>query len=427
MREKWVAAGFLLLSAAMLSSCGRVKEYFVGPQYDDTETAEDMLFTDTWQTEVGTESGTETEYNPDDNLVESPESRPGTKADVSEIMQEGGEIMIPDRSESGLRQGMLTDETESQTEGMVRGTIKGHLSNPVRSLLSETEKDQLSGKGSRTNDLSGPFASVMDAIQKRETSGEKWALAYEDLNGKDTYGYRENEKMQSASVIKLFIMGAVYRYICYPEKTDPVINFGESYSGQLRDVIEKMITVSDNDAANRLVEALGQGDFDVGKKRLNQFCREEGYTNTSLGRRFMAADLSEGDNYTSAADVRKFYMDLYEGKLVNEEASAKMLDILKKQTLTSKIPAGLPAGYSSGNKTGEMPDGYGLGCIENDSAIVFAPETEGEKPSPGYILVALSNDLNGENEQAQAQIRDLSEKVASWYQSGEKIETSGQQ
>lgn len=387
MREKWATAGFLLLSAAMLSSCGRVKEHAAGPDYDQSETAADALFTDTLQTEIGTESGTETEYNPDDDLVESLES----ESEVSEIIQESDDIRIPDQSETG-QQGMLPEETES-----------------------------------REGDTSGPFSSVMDAIHKRETSGEKWALAYEDLNGKDTYGYRENEKMQSASVIKLFIMGAVYRYICYPEKTDPVINFGESYSGQLRDVIEKMITVSDNDAANRLVEALGQGDFDAGKKRLNQFCREEGYTNTSLGRRFMAADLSEGDNYTSAADVRKFYMDLYEGKLVNEEASAKMLDILKKQTLTSKIPAGLPAGYSSGNKTGEMPDGYGLGCIENDSAIVFAPETEGEKPSPGYILVALSNDLNGENEQAQAQIRDLSEKVALWYQSGEKIETSGHQ
>ncbi len=381
-----------------------------------------MLFTDTWQTEIGTESGTETGDNPDDDLVESPES----ESEVSEIIQESSDPRISDRSESGQMKGMLPDETESQTEGMVLGTIKGHQSNPVKSLLSETEEDQLPGEGSRADDRTGPFSSTMDAIQKWETSGEKWALAYEDLNGKDTYGYRENEKMQSASVIKLFIMGAVYRYICYPEKTDPVINFGESYSGQLRDVIEKMITVSDNDAANRLVEALGQGDFDAGKKRVNQFCREEGYTNTSLGRRFMAADLSEGDNYTSAADVRKFYLDLYEGKLVNEEASAKMLDILKKQTLTSKIPAGLPEGYSSGNKTGEMPDGYGLGCIENDSAIVFAPETEGEKTSPGYILVVLSNDLNGENEQAQAQIRDLSEKVASWYQSGDRNETSVQ-
>ena len=127
--------------------------------------------------------------------------------------------------------GMLPDETESQTEGMVLGTIKGHQSNPVKSLLSETEEDQLPGEGSRADDRTGPFSSTMDAIQKWETSGEKWALAYEDLNGKDTYGYRENEKMQSASVIKLFIMGAVYRYICYPEKTDPVINFGESYSG----------------------------------------------------------------------------------------------------------------------------------------------------------------------------------------------------
>ena len=126
----------------------------------------------------------------------------------------------------------------------------------------------------------------------------------------------------------------------------------------------------------------------------------------------MASDLSNGDNYISAADVRKFYSDLYHGKLINEDASAKMLEIVKAQTRKNKIPSGLPEGFTSGNKTGEMPDGYGLGCIENDSAIIFPPEDTGKE---GYILIVLSNDLAGRNGEAQSFISQISADTARWY------------
>jgi beta-lactamase class A len=88
-----------------------------------------------------------------------------------------------------------------------------------------------------------------------------------------------------------------------------------------------------------------------------------------------------------------------------------MLEIVKGQTLRNKIPAGLPSGFTSGNKTGEMPEGYGLGCIENDSAIVFAPEGMGE----GYILTVMSNRLGGRNSEAISLIVQISSKVAKWY------------
>ena len=70
--------------------------------------------------------------------------------------------------------------------------------------------------------------------------------------------------MQSASVVKVFIMGAVYQYICYPDAESPEIPYQEAYEGQLRDLIGNMITVSDNNAANALVEILGQGDYQRG-------------------------------------------------------------------------------------------------------------------------------------------------------------------
>jgi beta-lactamase class A len=102
----------------------------------------------------------------------------------------------------------------------------------------------------------------------------------------------------------------------------------------------------------------------------------------------------------------KILSDIYNGKLVNEEASGKMLDILKGQTVKHKIPAGLPSGYISANKTGEMPEGYGLGCIENDTAIIWPPVGD------PYILVVLSNDLGGRNDEAQEIIRQISSFVA---------------
>ena len=88
-----------------------------------------------------------------------------------------------------------------------------------------------------------------------------------------------------------------------------------------------------------------------------------------------------------------------------------MLDIVRGQTRKNKIPAGLPAGFTSGNKTGEMPEGYGLGCIENDSAIVFAPEGMGE----GYVLTVMSTNLGGRNSEAISTIVQISSMVAQWY------------
>ena len=254
-------------------------------------------------------------------------------------------------------------------------------------------------------------SSIHELIEGREAAGEYWAAAYEDLETGEAFGYHEDDIMQSASVVKLFIMGTVYRYMCYPAEGEEAVPFHEEYDGQLRDTIVSMITVSDNSCANLLIERLGEGDFSLGAQRIAAFCEENGYHGTSIGRRFLEENPS-GDNYTTAADTRKFLSDLYHGTCVNEEASAKMLEIVKGQTLKNKIPAGLPAGYTSGNKTGEMPENYGLGCIENDVAIVFPPEGKGE----GYILCVLSNDLAGRNAEAISVIVQISSRVAQWYE-----------
>lgn len=263
----------------------------------------------------------------------------------------------------------------------------------------ESEKEELAD--GLIEDMDDPVVSIADQyVSSREANGEKWSVSVENLQNNEKYVYNASERMQSASVVKVFIMGAVYDRMCYPSEPERLISANESYDGELRNLLEQMITVSDNNAANQLITKLGEGDFKKGAEVVNQFCKENGYTSTSVGRAFLESNPT-GDNYTSAEDCTKILSDIYHGTCVNEEASEKMLDILKKQTVKTKISMGVPVEIKTANKTGEMPEGYGLGCIENDMAIVF-----GEKGD--YIITVLSNELGGRNEEAKQVIREIS-------------------
>lgn len=387
------AAGVIFGMSLLLSGCG-MKENTEILQTESPGAASDVqpavmpdseagaFIEDTGITEVGTENGTETALTEtEEALVVADHTKGRNSSEISLVREESRTVSQTENQEEGQTENQSGNQEEGQTEN---------------------ESDP---------EVSGPALKVLNELLKgRIAQGEKWSLAYEDLTDGTQYGYQSGEKMQSASVIKLFIMGAVYRYMCYPEDDEDIINFSESYDGELRDTIEKMITVSDNDAANLLVAALGGGDFTEGAKKVEKFAKQCGCTSVHLGRQFLEEQPSD-DNYVSAADCRRFLSDLYHNKVIGEEASGKMLDILKGQTLKNKIPAGLPDGFTSANKTGEMPDGYGLGCIENDAAIVFPPEGSGE----GYILVVLSNELDGKNEEAQSTISSVSSEVAQWY------------
>ena len=400
MRKRCFTAA-LLAAVLGLSGCG------LQSPFTQKKTTEEIPETQR-QSEESAQAGTEQhlEFDTEDNTpfvetepenVTEPAAEQGETEMVSEkrteksvVLQEGAETASYWEIESE-EEYMIVPDTESDTERNSAETEAERYPEPVDSILREV-------------------------IENREALGEHWAVGCEDLQSGAVYGYQDTDILQSASVVKLFIMGAVYRYMCYPPEGEDVIAFGETYEGELRDTIEKMITVSDNDAANVLIERLGEGDFAKGAERISDFCKENGYVGTSIGRRFLESNPT-GDNYTTAADTRKFLSDIYHGKLVNEEASAKMLAFVKGQTRKNKIPAGLPEGFTSGNKTGEMPEGYGLGCIENDVAICFPPEGQGE----GYILTVLSNDLGGRNDEAIEAIRQISSLTADWYLQGQAM------
>ena len=178
---------------------------------------------------------------------------------------------------------------------------------------------------------------------------------------KNTEGNIDSHPMQAASLIKLYIMGAVY------ENYETLL---QTYSADtLNNYLNPMITVSDNDAANALVEILVNGDTTVGMAAVNTFCQNHGFTDTSMGRLLLQSN-ENGDNYTSANDCGRFLKEIYQtynntssdGTLAHADA---MYGLLKMQERRNKIPADMPEGVNVANKTGE------LDTVENDAGIVY--------------------------------------------------------
>ena len=160
-----------------------------------------------------------------------------------------------------------------------------------------------------------------------------------------------------------------------------------------------MISASDNNATNTLVTRLGDGDPKNGMEMVNQFCAEHGYTDTSMGRLMLDFD-SESDNYTSVRDCGKYLKDIYNNNLTGSD---EILEFLKAQERTSKIPAGVPTGVTTANKTGELDD------VENDAAIIFGDNGT-------YVLCVMMNSLQ-DAAGGRAVITELSAMVYDYMQS----------
>ena len=212
-----------------------------------------------------------------------------------------------------------------------------------------------------TDNTDSSMDNLLNQVQSLlPTDNGTWSVYVCNLL-KDSDGTINDTPMQAASLIKLYIMGAVYE------------NYGtiaQSHNSEEIDSnISAMISVSDNDAANTLVNWLGNGNDAAGMAKVNNFCQEHGFTSTQMNRLLLAGK-ENGDNYTSVKDCGTFLKQIYQvvngtlpsSTLANADA---MYFQLKTQQLKYKIPAQLPEGVGTANKTGE------LDTVENDAAIIY--------------------------------------------------------
>lgn len=267
-------------------------------------------------------------------------------ASASNLIQQSQ--MLDDLKETEAQQRAVTESLQpDETDSAVEAQSEGTLSPSNESTFTDN-----------TDPSMDQLLSQVKALLPQNNG--TWSVYVCNLL-KGSEGAIDNMPMQAASLIKLFIMGTVY---------ENYEQLASQYGGEILDSnLQAMITVSDNDASNTLVNWLGQGSDAAGMAKVNAFCANHGYTSTQMGRMLLQSN-ENGDNYTSVNDCGSFLKEIYQltngmptdSTLVNADA---MYHLLKMQQRKNKIPAQMPEGVHVANKTGELSN------VENDAGIIF--------------------------------------------------------
>ena len=241
-------------------------------------------------------------------------------------------------------QGMLSPSSSSESsESVFNGSGAGTSSEPVTDEKLET---------------------ILKQVQSQlPAENGTWAVFISDLvNG--TEGSLNDQKMQAASLIKLYIMGAVY----------------ENY--------------------DQITGQYGRGDSAAGMQAVNSFCQAHGYDQTHMGRMLLASNEND-DNYTSVGDCGHLLQEIYKQDTSGYTHAADMFNLLKAQTRCNKIPAQLPEGVKTANKTGELDN------VENDAGIIYDSKND-------IVIVFMSQNLSSAGS-AQNTIATLSRTIYDYY------------
>ena len=270
--------------------------------------------------------------------------------------------------------------------------------------VAETEQGTLSPSSENSDSVFGgtsasdepvtdeALQTLLNQIQGQlPADNGSWSVFVSDLIN-ETEGSINDQTMQAASLIKLYIMGAIY------ENYDQII--GQYGKDSVDSNLHSMITVSDNDAANTLITYLGGGNSSAGMQAVNSFCQEHGYNQTHMGRMLLASN-DQDDNYTSVNDCGHFLIEVYKEEESSYAHASDMYALLKAQTRQNKIPAMLPDGVKTANKTGELDN------VENDAGIIYDAAND-------LVIVFMSQNLSSAGN-AQNTIASLSRTIYDYY------------
>jgi len=235
-------------------------------------------------------------------------------------------------------------------------------------------------------------------------------VAFYDLETGADYFLNADEPLHPASTIKVHVMLEVFRQshegLLALEDQVPIINSftsiadGSKYSLDVNDDAEQtlyprlgetetirqltrlMIVRSSNLATNILLEA-------VGTKNVNAFIQDLGIHGVTVlrGIEDNAAFRLGLNNSATARGLTQTMKLIAEKKIISEEASEQMIQILLGQEFNESIPALLPGTVQVAHKTGWTDDVY------HDAGILYP---EGRQP---YVLSLMTRGFTEKQEQ----------------------------
>lgn len=215
----------------------------------------------------------------------------------------------------------------------------------------------------------------------------------------DKLDYNSGRQMLSASLIKLPVLWNLFERVESGEiKLDEQIVLDDAHrvdggllhkfsahpSLRIEDYALLMCAVSDNSAANTLIDRLGMGAVNAAAKKL-------GMTQTDLQRKMLDSTARKAgkDNWTCADDVAAFYAHVLNHDGLSKASCDRIMDMLSAQKLQNKLAANIPCDDVDDlekvliHKTGEL-DGH-----EHDAGILFP---FGKRPLIVVVMTTLLSD-----------------------------------
>lgn len=225
-------------------------------------------------------------------------------------------------------------------------------------------------------------------------------VAIEDLTSGQKYQLRENEVFPQASSIKIAVLAELYRQAqqgklkltdLYVVKSADLVEDSRIMNGltpgvtqiTLRDLATMVAAVSDNSAANILIDR-------VGMENVNSFLDSLGLTHTRLRRKMMDLKAAgEGrENISTPGEMMTLLDAIYRGKVLNKSLTDDFFKLLSTKK-NSWIPRDLPENLKIADKDGELEG------VRNDSGVIFLEN----RP---YILCVMTTYLRRERDGEEA-------------------------
>lgn len=258
--------------------------------------------------------------------------------------------------------------------------------------LLECEVENIS-EGKNLAELEKKIELLIENETKKD-SVSVMAVYFRDLNNGPWFGINDSEKFTPASLLKVPLAIAYFkkaeidptlmeREIEYstPQIASPVemqnfkpkekLETGKKY--KIKDLIERMIVYSDNNAANLLFEEIDHSTLDK--------------TYPDLGMP-VPNDL-EPENYMSVISYASFFRTLFNASYLDRIQSEQLLEVLSHSEFKEGLVAGVPSSITVAHKFGERKIEYGS-SIKNqlhDCGIVYYPDHP-------YLLCVMSKGDN---------------------------------
>jgi beta-lactamase class A len=221
-------------------------------------------------------------------------------------------------------------------------------------------------------------------------------MAIEDLTSGQKFQLRGDDVFPQASAIKIALLAELYRQVqdgrlkltdLYTVQGSDLVPDSDIMNGltpgvtriTLRDLATMVVAVSDNSAANVLIDKVGMDNVNA---RMDSMSLKH----TRLRRKMMDLKAaSEGrENISTPNEMASLLDQLYRGKVLNKELTEDFFKLLSTHK-SSFLPRDLPDDLKIANKSGELEG------VRNDSGVVFVQN----RP---YVICVMTTYLHRERD-----------------------------